>query len=302
MTILQTPADRFLNLPDYAFAPNYVLVGDAAQPLRMHYVDEGDPAAPIVLLLHGEPSWSYLYRRMIPIFVAAGYRAVAPDLVGFGKSDKILEKEAYSYNQHVLWLTQFVNALDLQAVTLVAQDWGGLLGLRVLAENESRFARVSIANTGLPTGDQPPSEAFMQWRAFSQAVPEFPTGFIIQGATVRTLTATEIAAYDAPFPDETYKAAARMFPVLVPISPDDPAAEANRRAWAALMQWQKPFLTCFSDQDPVTKGADAVFQKLVPGANHQPHQTLVGGGHFLQEDVGDAWARATVALIKANPA
>lgn len=302
MTILQTPADRFLNLPDYPFAPHYVSVGDETQPLQLHYIDEGDTNAPVVLLLHGEPSWSYLYRKMIPIFVEVGYRAIAPDLIGFGKSDKILEREAHSYNQHVSWLTDFITRLDLQGVTLVAQDWGGLLGLRVLAENESRFARVSIANTGLPTGDQPPSEAFLQWRAFSQTVPEFPTGFILQGATVRQLTDAELAAYDAPFPDETYKAAARMFPVLVPISPDDPAAEPNRRAWAALMQWQKPFLTCFSDQDPVTRGADAVFQKLVPGAKKQPHQTLVGGGHFLQEDVGEAWARTTVALIQANPA
>ena len=302
MTILQTPADRFQTLPDYPFAPHYVSVGDETQPLQLHYLDEGDAHAPVVLLLHGEPSWSYLYRKMIPIFVEAGYRAIAPDLIGFGKSDKILEREAYSYKQHVSWLTEFVMRLDLQDITLVAQDWGGLLGLRVLAENESRFARVSIANTGLPTGDQPPSEAFLQWRAFSQTVPEFPTGFILQGATVRKLTDDEVAAYDAPFPDETYKAAARMFPVLVPISPDDPAAEPNRRAWAALMQWQKPFLTCFSDQDPVTRGADAVFQKLVPGAKNAPHQTLAGGGHFLQEDVGEAWARATVALIRDNPA
>lgn len=300
MTIIQTPADRFLNLPDYAFAPHHTSVGEANQPLRMHYVDEGDANAPVVLLLHGEPSWSYLYRKMIPVFVAAGYRAIAPDLIGFGKSDKILEKEAYSYNQHVLWLTQFIEVLDLKGITLVAQDWGGLLGLRVLAENEARFARVSIANTGLPTGDQTPSEAFMQWRSFSQTVPEFPTGLILQGATVRSLTPAEIAAYDAPFPDETYKAAARMFPVLVPISPDDPAAQSNRRAWAVLMECQKPFLTCFSDQDPVTRGTDAVFQKLVPGAKNQPHQTLVGGGHFLQEDVGEQWARATVALIEAD--
>ena len=182
------------------------------------------------------------------------------------------------------------------------QDWGGLLGLRVLAENEDRFARVSIANTGLPTGHQAPSEAFIQWRAFSQIIPEFPMGFILQRATVRELTEDEVAAYDAPFPDETYKTAARMFPVLVPISPNDPAAEPNRRAWAALMQWQKPFLTCFPDQDPVTRGADAVFQKLVPGAKNAPHQTLAGEGHFLQEDVGEQWARATVALIRANPA
>jgi haloalkane dehalogenase len=293
MTILQTPADRFLNLPDYDFAPHYVSVGDAAQPLQMHYIDEGDPTAPVVLLLHGEPSWSYLYRKMIPVFVEAGYRAIAPDLVGFGKSDKILEKEVYSYHQHVSWLTQFVETLDLQDITLVAQDWGGLLGLRVLAENQSRFARVSIANTGLPTGDQTPSEAFLQWQTFSQTVPEFPT---------RKLTDAGVAAYDAPFPDESYKAAARMFPALVPTAPDDPATEANRRAWAVLMQWQKPFLTCFSDQDPVSRGADAVFQKLVPGAKNQPHQTLVGGGHFLQEDVGQQWAQATVAFIQNDSA
>ncbi|MBO0937990.1 haloalkane dehalogenase [Fibrella sp. HMF5335] len=293
MTILRTPAARFDKLPDYPFAPHYLNVGE---DLHMHYVAEGNVDALPVLLLHGEPTWSYLYRKMIPILVEAGYRVVAPDLIGFGKSDKIAEAEAYSYQKHIDWLTSFVQQLDLQQITLVCQDWGGLLGLRLAAENESRFARICAANTGLPTGDQPPSEAFLQWQTFSQTIASLPIGQLISMGCTNKLPTNVIAAYDAPFPDETYKTAARVFPKLVPTSPNDPAASANRAAWQVLMRWQKPVLTCFSDGDPITAGGDKIMQKLIPGAAGQPHITL-SGGHFLQEDAGKQWAEQIVAWM-----
>lgn len=295
MTILRTPDDRFRNLPDYPFTPHYADVGEG---LRTHYVDEGPRNAnSVVLMLHGEPTWSYLYRKMIPIVVAAGHRVVAPDLIGFGKSDKIVEQEAYSYASHVGWITDFIEALNLQEITLVCQDWGGLIGLRVAAENESRFTRICAANTGLPTGDQAPSEAFLQWQTFSQTIPTFPVGMLVSGGCVKKLPNEVIAAYDAPFPDESYKTAARVFPRLVPTSPDDPATPANRAAWQTLMQWQKPVLTCFSDGDPITAGGDKILQKLIPGAQGQPHITITGGGHFLQEDQGEVWANQIVTFM-----
>ena len=277
MTILRTPDERFAQLSDYPFAPHYLNVGNG---VHMHYVDEGNSDAAPVLLLHGEPSWSYLYRKMIPILVRAGHRVMAPDLIGFGKSDKIVEAEAYSYQSHMDWLTAFTQQIDLQNVTLICQDWGGLLGLRLAAENESRFTRICVANTGLPTGDQPPSEAFLQWQAFSQTIAALPIGQLISMGCTTKLPADVIAAYDAPFPDETYKTGARVFPKLVPTRPDDPAAPANRAAWEVLMQWQKPVLTCFSDRDPITAGGDKIMQKLIPGTAGQPHTTL-SGGHFL---------------------
>ena len=296
MTVLRTPDEQFANISDYPFEPHYTQVGDG---LSMHFVSQG--SGPVVLMLHGEPTWSYLYRKMIPIVAAAGYRVIAPDLIGFGKSDKIAEAEAYSYASHVGWLTDFVLDLDLQNITLVCQDWGGLLGLRVAAENPDRFARVVAANTFLPTGDQPASEAFLQWRQFSQTIPAFPVGNIVNMGCVHKLSADAIAAYDAPFPDESYKTAARVFPALVPITPDDPAAEANRKAWEVLKTWQKPFLTCFSDSDPITRGGDTALQKLIPGTTGQPHVTIEQGGHFLQEDQGEKWAEHIVAFLRHNP-
>ena len=306
MTILRTPDDNFHNLPGYPFAPNYLSVGGGPWPyprqLRMHYVDEGPPdAAETVLMLHGEPTWSYLYRKMIPIVAGAGYRVVAPDLIGFGRSDKIAEPDAYSYQSHVDWLTAFLQTLDLQRVTLVCQDWGGLLGLRLAAENKDRFARITASNTGLPTGDQPMSDAFLQWQQFSQTIPTFPVGMLVNAGCLHKLSAEAIAAYDAPFPDESYKTAARVFPKLVPTAPDDPAAAANRAAWQALMQWKKPFLTAFTDGDPITAGGDKIMQKLIPGAADQPHVTLSPGGHFVQEDQGEAWAELIVRFVKDNP-
>lgn len=302
MRILRTPDERFADLPDYPFPPHYVEVpsGDGAR-LRMHYVDEGPRSADPVLCLHGEPSWSFLYRKMIPILAAAGHRVVAPDLVGFGRSDKPAERSDYTYQRHVDWLRAFVETLDLRRITLFCQDWGGLLGLRLVAEHGDRFARVVAANTFLPTGDQPPSDGFMAWRGFSQKVPVFPTGGILQGATTRELTPAEVAAYDAPFPDESYKAGARQFPLLVPIAADDPAVPANRAAWTQLERFEKPFLTLFSDKDPVTSGLEATMQRRIPGARGRPHATT-SGGHFLQEDCGPELARRVVAFIAETPA
>jgi len=299
MKTLRTPDDRFQNLSGYAFATHYAEVADGeGGKLRMHYLDEGPPDAAPVLLLHGEPSWSYLYRKMIPVLVAAGHRCVAPDLVGFGRSDKPERREDYTYARHVEWLRELlIDRLDLKRITLVCQDWGGLLGLRLAAEHENRFDRIVAANTFLPTGDTPLGDAFFAWRKFSQEVPTFPTGRILQGATVTNLPDDVVAAYDAPFPDETYKSGARQFPTLVPATPDDPANEANRRAWTVFERWAKPFLTAFSDSDPVTAGGDVQFQKRIPGCKGQPHTTIVGGGHFLQEDKGEELAAVTADFI-----
>ena len=296
MDVLRTPDERFENLPGYSFEPHYVDVDG----LRMHYVDEGPSDAAPVLLLHGEPSWSYLYRKMIPVIVEAGNRAIAPDLIGFGRSDKPANREDYSYQAYVDWTASFVEQLDLREITLVAQDWGGLIGLRIATEHSDRFARIVAANTMLPTGDQPPGEAFLRWQKFSQTAPEFDVGRILQGATVTTLPDDVVAAYDAPFPDDTYKAAARQFPVLVPTSPDDPAAPANRRAWEVLEQWEKPFLTAFSDSDPIMRGGDRIFQSRVPGTKGQPHTTITGAGHFLQEDKGEELARVVADFIAGS--
>src|SRR5213595_15360 len=266
MEALRTPDDRFTGLPGHPFAPHYVEAGG----LRIHYVDEGPRDSAPVLLLHGEPSWSYLYRKMIPVITAAGQRAIAPDLVGFGRSDKPVRREDYTYQRHLDWMRAVLERLDLRRVTLVCQDWGGLIGLRLGAEHPERFARVVAANTFLPTGDRPPGPAFLAWQRYSPETPELPVGRIVQAGCVPELAAEVIAAYDAPFPDERYKAGARRFPLLVPTSPDDPAAPANRAAWEVLSTWTKPFLTAFSDGDPVTRGNDVPLQQRIPGAAGQP--------------------------------
>jgi haloalkane dehalogenase len=296
MEILRTPDERFADLPGYPFEPHYVEVGG----LRIHYVDEGPPDADPVLLLHGEPSWSYLYRKMVPVLTAAGHRVVAPDLVGFGRSDKPAQRDDYTYQRHVDWTMGFLEALDLRRITLFGHDWGGLIGLRLAAEHEERFARIVAANTMLPTGDRPPGEAFLRWQHFSQTSPAFDIGRVVQGATVTELLPEVVAAYDAPFPDDSYKAGARQFPALVPTAPDDPAAPANRKAWEVLRRWQKPFLTAFSDSDPVTRGGDRFFQREVPGAQGQAHTTIVGAGHFLQEDKGEELAAVVSEFIAST--
>ena len=301
MEALRTSDDRFDGLTGYPFSPHYEEIPDGdGGTLRVHYVDEGPPDGPPVLMLHGEPSWSYLYRKMVPVIVDAGYRAIAPDLVGFGRSDKPTNREDYTYQRHVDWMRALLEAIDLRDATFVGQDWGGLIGLRLVAEHPDRFARVVAANTFLPTGDRDPGPAFLAWQKYSQETPDFHVGGIVKGGCVTPMSDDVIAAYDAPFPDDAYKAGARQFPMLVPTRPDDPAADANRKAWESLAQWKKPFLTAFSDSDPVTGGADRMLQSSIPGAAGQPHTTIVGGGHFLQEDKGEELARVVCDFIAAT--
>ncbi len=294
MKSLRTPESRFENLPGYDFSPHYVDIDG----LRMHYVDEGPQDADPVLLLHGEPSWSYLYRKMIPPLATAGHRVIAPDLIGFGKSDKPTSQSDYSYAGHVDWMRQFIEVLDLHNITLFGQDWGALIGLRVAAENEERFARIALGNGGLPTGDQVPPRVFKVWRAFARWSPWFPIGRIIQSATVTDLDKNVIAAYDAPFPSARYKAATRAFPKLVPTTPDDPASDANRNAWDVFKKWEKPFLTTFSNRDPITRPMLRPFQELVPGAQGLEHVTIRNAGHLLQEDKGEELAEALLAFVE----
>jgi len=295
MKILRTPDSQFNNLPDYDFKPNYVTVGDN---LRLHYVDTGPKDGRVVIMMHGEPSWSFLYRHMIKAVAASGYRVLAPDLIGFGKSDKPTETSDYSYTRHVDWMNEWFEQLDVSKTVLFCQDWGGLLGLRLVAKYPERFDGVIAANTFLPTGDRDPGEAFTKWREFAKVVPEFPVGGIIDGATVNDLDANVKDAYNAPYPDESYKVGARIFPALVPTNPDMDGAADNVEAWKVLSKWDKPFLTSFSDQDPITKGADKIFQKLIPGCKGQPHQIVKGGGHFLQEDVHTELSEIIIAFCK----
>jgi haloalkane dehalogenase len=287
MNALRTPDARFEGLPGWHWPSAYADVSADGDTVRMAYVDEGPRDARTALLLHGEPSWSYLYRTMIPVLLEGGMRVVAPDLIGFGRSDKPDSRDDYTYARHMQWLGDLVvNHLSLEGIVLFCQDWGGLLGLRLLAENPDRFAATVASNTMLPTGDHDPGDAFRAWRDYSQSTPEFAVGKIVDGGSARSLSAQEIAAYDAPFPDDSFKAGARKFPALVPISPEDPAAPANRAAWEVLSTLEQPFVCAFGDSDPITAGGSAVLQKMVPGAKGQPHETLAGVAHFCQEDAG----------------
>ncbi len=296
MDLLRTPDERFENLPGYDFSPHYVEVDG----IRIHYVDEGPRDAPVVLLMHGEPSWSYLYRRMIPLIAGAGRRVLAPDLVGFGRSDKPTRREDYTYARHLGWMTAWFDALELRDVTLFCQDWGGLLGLRMVAAAPDRFARVVAANTFLPTGNEPFPKAFKQWQEHSQKVEVFDIGAAIQMGTTLEVAPEILAAYDAPFPDESYKAGARQFPMLVPTSPDAPGAAENREAWKVLMAFERPFLCAFSDGDPITAAGAQFFPRVVPGAKGQSHVTIADGGHFLQEDQPERLAEVVNAFIDAT--
>jgi len=299
---LRTADDRFQQLPGYDFLPHYLMVDDTeGGHLRLHYLDEGPGQGSTILLLHGEPSWSYLYRKMVPILADAGHRVIAPDLIGFGRSDKPTLRTDYTYQRHVDWIRSAIQQLRLRDITLVCQDWGGLIGLRILGENPEWFAKVVAANTMLPTGDHDPGEAFLKWRAHSQSTPVFSAGKIIRNATTTPLPPEVVAAYDAPFPDERYQAGARQFPLLVPISPEDPATPANREAWKSLLKFEKPFLTAFSDKDPITAAAAPILQKLIPGARAQPHTIIENAGHFLQEDQGEALAQVVLRLCKRFP-
>lgn len=295
ISYLRTPDSCFENLPGYPFSPKYTQVEPGN--LRLHYVDENPTSEEVILMLHGQPSWSYLYRKMIPIFTKAGYRAVAPDLIGFGKSDKPTDRSNYSYANHVEWVTYFIKTLDLKNITLVCQDWGGLIGLRIAAENPDCFVRISAANTFLPTGEMSMPQAFLDWLNFVEKVKRLPIGRIIKNGCAREVSSEIIQAYESPFPDETYKSGARAFPTLVPTSPKDPESQANLNAWEAYKTWTKPFLTAFSDKDPITKGGDILFRRRIPGTKGQPHTTLQNAGHFLQEDCGEEWAELVVDWI-----
>jgi haloalkane dehalogenase len=335
MEYLRTPDERFRDLAGWPYAPNYTSVPDGeGGALRVHYVDEGPRGAAPVLCLHGQPTWSYLYRRMIPVLVAGGQRVIAPDLVGFGRSDKPARITDYSYARHVAWLRAFVEALDLRGVTLICQDWGGLLGLRVVAEVPERFARVVASNTALPDARGIPESAapalramyaalpvpetmlevakgfasgnaggpppFMHWQKHCAESPQFTPQDVMR-AMCPGLSAAEVAAYAAPFPDDRFQSGARRFPTLVPILPDDPAIADNRRAWQALGRFERPFLTAFTDGDPVTAGQHVRFQQEVPGAAAQPHVTIRGAGHFVQEEAGEELARIALDLIARTP-
>ncbi|MEP7273766.1 MAG: haloalkane dehalogenase [Acidobacteriota bacterium] len=291
--VIRTPDECFDNLAGFPFQPNYVEVNH----YRVHYLDEGPPDVEAILLMHGEPSWCYLYRKMIPVLVEAGYRCIAPDLIGFGRSDKLIRRDDYSYQFHVDIVNAFVKALNLDGVTLFGQDWGGLIGLRVLADNPERFVRLIVANTGLPTGDHKASDGFLRWKEYSQSVKDFHVGGIVNGGCVTKLSAEVIAAYDAPFPDDSYKEGARVFPTLVPITPDDPASAANRHAWEVLQRWSGKVLTLFSDRDAVTAGGQKPFEKLMSGARDEPHTIIEDAGHFLQEDKGEVIAQKIVTWL-----
>ncbi len=283
--VLRTPDNQFVNLPGYDFTPRYLNIEDAdLGDIRIHFVDEGPADGRTVIMMHGEPSWSYLYRYMIKNVSAAGMRVLAPDLVGFGRSDKPSKTSDYTYTKHVSWMREWFERVNVNDAVLFCQDWGGLIGLRLVADFPDRFSGVIAGNTFLPTGRGKPSEAFESWKTFSQTVPVFPTGGVIQGGTVKELGEGVREAYDAPYPDETFKAGARIFPSLVPVSEDMDGAADNVKAWKVLSKFEKPFLTCFSDSDPVTKGSDKLLQKLIPGCEGQAHTTVQGGGHFLQED------------------
>src|SRR6516225_11487913 len=297
MKVLRTPEERFAGLPDFGYEPRYADAGG----MRLAYVEAGPPAGEPVLLLHGEPSWSFLYRKVIPVLAGAGLRVIAADLIGFGRSDKPAETADHSYARHVEWIRAFAfDALGLAGVTLVGQDWGGLIGLRLVAEHPDRFARVVAANTGLPTGDQAMPEVWLRFRDMVAKAPELGISRLVQ-AGCRTALANEVlAAYEAPFPDETFKSGPRAMPTLVPTRPDDPASAANRAAWQRLAAWDKRFLVAFSDSDPITGAMAPILKRTVPGAAGLDHPVIEGAGHFLQEDAGERLGTVIAGFVRAT--
>jgi haloalkane dehalogenase len=295
--VLTTPDDRFAALPGFGYQPHYADVGG----LRMAYVEDGPPDGPPVLLLHGEPSWSFLYRTVMPVLAAAGLRAIAADLIGFGRSDKPAEMADHSYARHVEWVRALAfDALGLSGLTLVGQDWGGLIGLRLVAEHPGRFARVVAANTGLPTGDQAMPEVWLRFREVVRTAPVLDIARLIQAGCQRPLAGEVLAAYEAPFPGESFKAAPKAMPSLVPTTPDDPASAANRAAWARLARWDKPFLVAFSDKDPITGAMAPILKQVVPGAAALEHPVIDGAGHFLQEDAGERLGAVIAGFVRAT--
>lgn len=303
MERLRTPEEEFENLPDFDFTPCYGEVTDPTgdAPLRMAYLDEGNPNGEVIVLLHGEPSWSFLYRKMIPVLATAGYRVIAPDLIGFGRSDKPTHRTDYTYERHVEWVRELLlDVLGLSNITLFGQDWGSLVGLRVLAENVDSFKRLVLGNAGLPTGDERMNPAFTAWQEYSQSAPELHIGRIIGGGCKTPLSEEIVRAYDAPFPDDRFKEGARQFPLLVPTTPQDPAHDANVAAWEVLKKFTKPVFLCFSDSDPITAGGDRKFRELIPGASGVEHVTITEAAHFLQEDKGEEIAEAMVSFMRKN--
>ena len=297
MRVLRTPEDRFADLPDFAYSPRYAAVGG----VRLAYVEAGPPDGEPVLLLHGEPSWSFLYRTVMAVLADAGLHAIAPDLAGFGRSDKPVNISDHSYARHVEWIRALAfDRLDLRGLTLVGQDWGGLIGLRLAAEHPGRFARVVAANTGLPTGDQQMPEVWLRFRKVVQTAPALSVSRLVQSGCQTTLPPAVLAAYEAPFPDPSYAAAVRAMPELVPADPDNPASAANRAAWQQLAAWDKPFLVAFSDRDPITGGMAAAFKRAVPGAAGRDHPVLAGAGHFLQEDAGEELGAVITAFVQST--
>jgi haloalkane dehalogenase len=294
--VLRTPDERFEGLQSFDFEPHYHHV----LGYRVHYLDEGPRDADPILLLHGEPTWCYLYRKMIPPLVAAGHRCIAPDLIGFGRSDKPVALETHTYALHVAVMTELVQSLDLTNCTFFGQDWGGLIGLRVVAENPDRFSRVVVSNTGLPTGDKV-SEAFQQWQAMSKKMIEKQQFDVGRMMSAMIGDAEIEVAYDAPFPTIQYKAGPLIMPQLVPSSPQDPARDANLQAWQVFANWRKPFLTAFGDSDPITSGGDKIFQRSIPGAQGQPHTTIKDAGHFIQETHAEPLAQIINEFIAATP-
>jgi len=298
MKILRTPDERFEVLTNWSYEPHYVELDDK---IRIHYVDEGPKDGELILLMHGEPTWSYLYRHMIPPLLDAGFRCVAPDLVGFGRSDKLSEISDYTFGRQVKWMTEWMIKVDLQDITLFCQDWGSLIGMRMAAENQERFKRLMLSNGGLSTGDGPVSEFFMKWRHISSSRPMFDWEPFMQNATDRTLTEEDIKGYGAPFPDPSYMMGPRAMPSQVPISPDDPEHDANVAAIEVYKKWTKPFLTAFGTHDLFTKGGQRVWQKMVPGAQGQKHRRVKNANHFIQEDKGPELADILIEFIKDNP-
>jgi haloalkane dehalogenase len=299
MKVLRTPEERFADLPGFGYTPRYAEAGG----LRLAYVEAGPADGEPVLLLHGEPSWSFLYRKVMPVLADAGLRAIAADLAGFGRSDKPAEIADHTYARHVEWIRALAfDALDLRGLTLVGQDWGGLIGLRLVAEHPDRFARVVAANTGLPTGDQPMPDVWLRFRDVVRTAPALSVSRLVQSGCQAPLPPEVLAAYEAPFPDPSYAAAVRAMPGLVPTTPDDPASEANRAAWRRLSAWDKPFLVAFSDRDPITGGMAPILRRTVPGAAGIDHPVLTGAGHFLQEDAGERLGAVIAEFIAAHPA
>jgi len=294
---LRTPEDRFAGLPGFAYPPRYADVGG----LRMAYVVDGPPDGEPVLLLHGEPSWSFLYRTVMPVLAAAGLRAIAADLIGFGRSDKPAEPGDHSYARHVEWVRALAfDELGLTGVTLVGQDWGGLIGLRLVAEHPDRFARVVAANTGLPTGDHPMPDVWLRFREVVRTAPVLGISRLVQAGCQTVLPPGVLAAYEAPFPEESFKAGPRAMPELMPTSPDDPASAANRAAWQRLSVWDKPFLVAFSDRDPITGAMAPILKRVVPGAAGLEHPVIEGAGHFLQEDAGQRLGAVIAGFVRAT--